>query len=101
MTRASEIASRRWGESLGEPFNRLNKAQRRVWDEIKQACPIPLRRWDCIWLSTSAMMVADWRSGNRDGDVAFLRECYRWLAKGRVPLRQRRALLFPDRSPRA
>lgn len=94
---ASEAARRRWGEPLGPPPKRLTAAERRAWHEIVERAP-PLRRCDEIWLRTTATLIADWRGGQRD--VPFLREAYRWLANGRVPMRGRRELLFPDRPRR-
>lgn len=90
-----ETAKRQWGEPLGGPPRRFAAAQRRAWFEIVERAP-PLRRSDEIWLRTTAMLIADWRGGQRD--VAFLREAYRWLAGGGVPMRARRELLFPERS---
>lgn len=91
---AADRAKRAWGEPLPPPSRRLNAAERRIWREIVAAAP-PLRWWDQIWVGTSARLIADWRGGKRD--LAFLRECYRWLGQGRIPMRDRRALLFPDR----
>lgn len=99
MTRlsAAERAQRKWGDSLGPPPPWLNAGARWAWGEIAEVTP-PLRYWDQVWLPVAAQMLADWRQGGRGLD--FLREVYRWLGLGRIPMRERRRLVFPDRPRR-
>jgi hypothetical protein len=94
MSSASETAKRRWGRCLGSPSEQLNAQEREVWHAIVTVTP-PLRLSDSIWLRTCAVMVVDWRHGHQR-DLSHLREIYRWLGLGRVPMRARRELLFPD-----
>lgn len=95
----SQRTSARWGlKPLGAPPEHLAPAVLAAWHDIARAAGVPLTSLDCFWLEMCARLLAHWRTGG--GDRVYLREAYRWLGQGFVPMSERRRLLFPDRPKR-
>lgn len=76
----------------GDPPERLSLEVADAWRAIVAAMPFPPRRSDEWWLELSARMVNFIRMGH--GSRSDLREAYRCLGLGFIPMPARRRLLL-------
>jgi hypothetical protein len=96
--RALLRAQRNMGLSqLGPPLAYLScdPEYLRAWRDIVAAAPDVLRAIDAPFLAMLSVSLSLWRCGER-GESA--RELYRALGQAFIPMRERRRLLFPERS---
>jgi hypothetical protein len=83
------------GLPMEDPLPSLDFAEVRAWRDIVAAAPAVFRCGDEIYLSIVAMEFAWWRQVREQFGV---REMYRKLGIYFIPMRERRRLLFPNRT---
>lgn len=81
-------------EPLAGPPELLPGELAPVWREIASAMSVPPTTADELYLELMTRELAHWRA--HGGDRAALRDLYRGFGQMVVPMRARRALLFPD-----
>lgn len=81
-------------EPLAGPPEQLPAELAPVWHEIARAMSVGPTTADAHYLELMTRELAHWRA--HGGDRAALRDLYRGFGQIIVPMRSRRALLFPD-----
>lgn len=90
------LIAQRPGPALGPPPPHLNDDEVAAWNDLVRAAPDVLRFSDSLFLGIVATSLAMWRAGDRE--LWSVREIYRDLGRCFIPMRERRRLLFPEKS---